>query len=45
MRGRETILVGDDDAEMLGLTHMMLHPVPADRRHLEIIATQLAPRL
>jgi alkanesulfonate monooxygenase SsuD/methylene tetrahydromethanopterin reductase-like flavin-dependent oxidoreductase (luciferase family) len=28
-----------------GLTHMLLHPVPTDLRHLEIIARQIAPRL
>ena len=28
-----------------GLTHLMLHPVPADLRHLETIAGQIAPQL
>ena len=28
-----------------GLTHMMLHPAPVDMRHLETIATQIAPQL
>jgi probable F420-dependent oxidoreductase len=28
-----------------GLTHLMLHPVPADLRHLEIITTRIAPQL
>jgi probable F420-dependent oxidoreductase len=28
-----------------GLTHIMLHPVPVDMRHLELIATQIAPEL
>jgi probable F420-dependent oxidoreductase len=28
-----------------GLTHMMLHSAPVDMRHLEIIATQIAPQL
>ncbi|HWC29600.1 MAG TPA: LLM class flavin-dependent oxidoreductase [Dehalococcoidia bacterium] len=28
-----------------GLTHMLLHPAPVDMRHLELIATQIAPQL
>ena len=28
-----------------GLTHVMLHPAPADLRHLKLIATQIAPNL
>jgi hypothetical protein len=28
-----------------GLTHLMLHPAPLDMRHLELIATQIAPEL
>jgi probable F420-dependent oxidoreductase len=28
-----------------GLTHVMLHPAPLDLRHLELIATQIAPEL
>jgi alkanesulfonate monooxygenase SsuD/methylene tetrahydromethanopterin reductase-like flavin-dependent oxidoreductase (luciferase family) len=28
-----------------GLTHMMLHPAPVDMRHLELIATQITPKL
>jgi alkanesulfonate monooxygenase SsuD/methylene tetrahydromethanopterin reductase-like flavin-dependent oxidoreductase (luciferase family) len=28
-----------------GLTHMLLHPAPVDLRHLETIATQIAPQL
>jgi alkanesulfonate monooxygenase SsuD/methylene tetrahydromethanopterin reductase-like flavin-dependent oxidoreductase (luciferase family) len=28
-----------------GLTHMLLHPAPVDLRHLELIATQIAPQL
>ena len=28
-----------------GLTHMMLHPAPVDMRHLQLIATQIAPQL
>jgi hypothetical protein len=28
-----------------GLSHMMLHPAPVDLRHLEIIATEIAPNL
>jgi probable F420-dependent oxidoreductase len=28
-----------------GLTHMLLHPAPVDLRHLEVIATQIAPNL
>jgi probable F420-dependent oxidoreductase len=28
-----------------GLTHLMLHPAPLDIRHLDLIATQIAPEL
>jgi hypothetical protein len=28
-----------------GLTHIMLHPAPVDMRHLELIATKIAPEL
>lgn len=28
-----------------GLTHLMLHPAPLDMRHLELLATQIAPEL
>jgi probable F420-dependent oxidoreductase len=28
-----------------GLTHMMLHPAPVDLRHLDLIATKIAPNL
>jgi len=28
-----------------GLTHVMLHPAPVDLRHLELIATKVAPQL
>jgi probable F420-dependent oxidoreductase len=28
-----------------GLTHLMLHPAPVDMRHLELIATKIAPSL
>jgi probable F420-dependent oxidoreductase len=28
-----------------GLTHLMLHPAPADMRHLETIASEIAPNL
>jgi probable F420-dependent oxidoreductase len=28
-----------------GLSHMLLHPAPVDLRHLDLIATQIAPQL